>query len=73
LQFAGGALDYLSPLIFQRSKAIMSLVEQIAARDVERPFYTFEFFPPRTDQVRNFLKIINPESTLISTIRDSKI
>jgi 5,10-methylenetetrahydrofolate reductase len=29
----------------------MKLVDKIASRQGQ-PFYTFEFFPPRTDQVR---------------------
>jgi len=29
----------------------VSLAEQIAAHDLDNPFYSFEFFPPRTDQV----------------------
>lgn len=29
----------------------MKLSEKIAKHDSTRPFYTFEFFPPRTDQV----------------------
>ncbi|KAF9483791.1 MTHFR-domain-containing protein [Pholiota conissans] len=28
----------------------MKLSDQIAALDADKPFYTFEFFPPRTDQ-----------------------
>lgn len=33
----------------------MKLSEKIAAYDLPHPFYTFEFFPPRTDQVRVML------------------
>jgi len=29
----------------------MKLLDQIATHDASKPFYTFEFFPPRTDQV----------------------
>jgi len=29
----------------------MSLADQFSERDLGRPFCTFEFFPPRTDQV----------------------
>lgn len=29
----------------------MKLLDQISTHDASKPFYTFEFFPPRTDQV----------------------
>lgn len=32
----------------------MKLSEKIATRSRYRPFYTFEFFPPKTDQVQSF-------------------
>lgn len=30
----------------------MKISDQITSRDESSPFYTFEFFPPRTDQAR---------------------
>lgn len=37
----------------------MSLVDQIGTRDWNHPFYTFEFFPPRTDQVFNHVLVFS--------------
>ena len=34
------------------TEPIMKLSDQIKACHDSQPFYTFEFFPPRTDQVR---------------------
>lgn len=34
----------------------MKLVEKL--EQVQGPFYTFEFFPPRTDQVRRFVRSV---------------
>lgn len=37
----------------------MKLSDKIAAHAPTRPFYTFEFFPPRTDQVRCMRELIS--------------
>jgi hypothetical protein len=42
----------LTPPISDLTTMTLSLAEQIAARDPDNPFFSFEFFPPRTDQVR---------------------
>lgn len=34
---------------------VMKLSDKIVAHDPSQPFYTFEFFPPRTDQVITLL------------------
>lgn len=36
----------------------MKLSDKIATHAPTHPFYTFEFFPPRTDQVRCMREII---------------
>ncbi|KAF5331112.1 hypothetical protein D9619_005950 [Psilocybe cf. subviscida] len=43
----------------------MKIADQIAAQDARAPFYTFEFFPPRTDQgFENLVSRISRLSTL---------
>ena len=43
---------FLSQLLMSLAHLIMKLSDQIKACHDSQPFYTFEFFPPRTDQVR---------------------
>lgn len=42
----------------QNSLFIMKLTDKIAARDSSSPFYFFEFFPPRTEQVPVLLSLV---------------
>lgn len=50
----------------------MKLSEKIATYNAPHPFYSFEFFPPRTDQARlSISSIYHPTSSLLS--RDLKI
>ena len=37
---------------FLQTITIMKLVDRIAQHDPKKLFYTFEFFPPKTDQVK---------------------
>jgi hypothetical protein len=48
----------------------MKLSEKIAAYNLPHPFYTFEFFPPRTDQVRVVLPYHAHCSNSISGVRE---
>lgn len=49
----------------------MKLSDKIAAYNSSHPFYTFEFFPPRTDQVRVVFPYYAHPSKSISGVRES--